>query len=73
MKGNEVKKLNKTELKIKELENQVYTLKHTCDKLDRDKQELVKRNINLVLLMNNTVKEISNLLHTITSTLPNIN
>lgn len=67
-----MKKLKPHEIKINELENQVRVLKNTCDQLDRDKQELIKRNINLSILMNHIVKELSTILHSITTTLPTI-
>lgn len=68
-----MKKLNKFEIKIKELENQVAILKSTCQKLDNDKEEVIRRNINLVMLLNRTVKEMSTSLHNITNDLGRIN
>jgi hypothetical protein len=67
------KKLNKSELRIKELENQVATLQITCDKLLRDKEEVIRRNVNLVVLLNRAVKEISAALFNITNDLGRIN
>lgn len=66
------KKLNKSEIRIKELENQVEVLKNTCARLDSDKEKLIIRNINLTILMNKTIKEMSTSLHNITSDLGTI-
>lgn len=67
-----MKKLNKSEIRIKELENQVEVLKNTCARLDSDKEKLIIRNINLTILMNKTIKEMSTSLHNITSDLGTI-
>ena len=66
------KKLNKSEIKIKELENQVNTLTNTCEKLYKDKEEVIRRNINLAILMHKAVKELSTVLHNITNDLGQI-
>lgn len=67
------KKLSKQEIRIQELENQVNVLKNTCNTLDRNNQELIKRNINLVMLMNRTIKDVSTLLSSITNDLAQVN
>jgi 23S rRNA maturation mini-RNase III len=72
MEEMKTKKLNKSEIETNELKNQVRVLKNACDQLDKDKQELIKRNINLSILMHHTVKELSTILHSITTTLPTI-
>jgi len=67
------KKPNKFEVEIKELRDQIVKLTRTCEDLDTDKQELIKRNLNLVILINHSVKQLSTLLHDITNSMPKIN